>query len=68
MPHDLEIDEVRDALARDGAQLIEVLPSAEYEEEHLERAINIPLKTLDESSVAQLNRDAPVIVYCHDYQ
>jgi len=68
MPHDLEIDEVRDVLARDGAQLIEVLPSEEYEEEHLERAINIPLKTLDESSVAQLNRDAPVIVYCHDYQ
>lgn len=68
MPHDLEIDDVRDVVARDGAQLIEVLPSEEYEEEHLERAINIPLKTLDESSVAQLNRDAPVIVYCHDYQ
>lgn len=68
MPHDLEIDEVRDVLARDGAQLIEVLPSAEYEGEHIEGSINIPLKTLDESSVTQLNRDAPVIVYCHDYQ
>lgn len=68
MPHDLEIDDVRDVLARDGAQLIEVLPSQEYEEEHLPGAINIPLKTLDENSVAQLNRDAPVIVYCHDYQ
>lgn len=68
MPHDLEIDDVRDVLARDGAQLIEVLPSQEYEEEHLPGAINIPLKTLDENSVAQLNRDAPVIVYYHDYQ
>lgn len=68
MPHDLEIDDVRNVLARDGAQLIEVLPSQEYEEEHLPGAINIPLKTLDENSVAQLNRDAPIIVYCHDYQ
>jgi len=68
VPNDLEIDDVRDVLARDGAQLVEVLPAQEYEEEHLPGAISIPLKTLDESSVTKLNHDAPVIVYCHDYQ
>jgi rhodanese-related sulfurtransferase len=59
--------EVRGLLER-GAQLVEVLPRAEYEEEHLAGAINIPLKELSEETVRQLDRDAPVIVYCHDYQ
>lgn len=68
MPHDIGIEEVREVLGRDRAQLIEVLPAKEYEEEHLPGAISIPLKSLDEKSVAQLNRDAPVIVYCYDYQ
>jgi rhodanese-related sulfurtransferase len=51
-----------------GAQLVDVLPRGEYEEEHLPGAINIPLKELDRETAAQLERDAPVIVYCHDYQ
>lgn len=68
MPHELQIDDVREVLAREGAQLVDVLPTPEYEEEHLPGAISIPLKSLDENSVAQLNRDAPVITYCHDYQ
>jgi rhodanese-related sulfurtransferase len=60
-------DEVR-ALLGEGAQLVDVLPREEYEEEHLPRAINIPLKELNRETIARLNRDAPVIVYCHDYQ
>lgn len=67
MPKDVTRDEVRRLLER-GAQLVEVLPAAEYEEEHLPGAVNIPLKELDAERTAQLNRDAPVIVYCHDYQ
>jgi rhodanese-related sulfurtransferase len=51
-----------------GARLVEVLPKAEYEEEHLPGAINIFLKHLDSESAAQLNREQPIIVYCHDYQ
>jgi rhodanese-related sulfurtransferase len=31
----------------EGAQLVDVLPREEYEDEHLPRAINIPLKELD---------------------
>jgi len=52
----------------EGAQPVDVLPREEYEEEHLPGAINIPLKELDREMIARLNRDAPVIVYCHDYQ
>ena len=55
-------------LISQGAQLVEVLPKAEYEEEHLPGAINIFLKHLDHKSAAQLSREQPVIVYCHDYQ
>ena len=51
----------------EGAQLVDVLPREEYEEEHLPGAINIPLKELDREMIARLNRDASVIVYCHDY-
>lgn len=37
-------------------------------EEHLPGAINIPLKELDRETTGRLRRDAPVIIYCHDYQ
>jgi rhodanese-related sulfurtransferase len=61
-------DEVRRLVQEARAQLVDVLPREEYEEEHLPGAINIPLKELNGETIAQLNRDAPVIVYCHDYQ
>jgi rhodanese-related sulfurtransferase/CBS domain-containing protein len=54
-------------LLDEGAQLVEVLPAEEYDEEHLPGAINIPLKQLDAESVAQLDQSRPVIVYCWDY-
>jgi rhodanese-related sulfurtransferase len=53
-------------LLEDGAQLVEVLPREEYEEIHLPGAINIPLKTLDADTTAQLDRARPVVVYCWD--
>ena len=55
-------------LLSDGAQLIEVLPEAEYEDEHLPGAINIPLKEPNAETTRQLRRGQPVVVYCHDYQ
>ena len=54
-------------LLREGAQLVEVLPQAEYEDEHLPGAINIPLKELNADTARQLERGQPVVVYCHDY-
>ncbi len=67
MPKTIARDEVR-RLVEDGAQLVDVLPREEYEEEHLAGAINIPLKELDAETTAALRKDAPVIVYCHDLQ
>jgi rhodanese-related sulfurtransferase len=67
MPGFIHRDEVLRLLEEEGAQLVEVLPREEYEEEHLSGAINIPLKELDRETTAGLRRDAPVIVYCHDY-
>jgi len=67
MPREIHRVQVQELLAR-GAQLVEVLPSSEYEEEHLPGAINIPLKELDAQTAGELRPDAPVIVYCYDYQ
>jgi rhodanese-related sulfurtransferase len=53
-------------LTAKGAQLVEVLPEAEYEEAHLPDAINIPLKRLDASTIAVLDRERPIVVYCWD--
>ena len=53
-------------LVEGGAQLLEVLPRREFEEQHLPGAISIPLKELDADAVAGLNRDTAVIVYCWD--
>jgi rhodanese-related sulfurtransferase len=65
MPEPVRFDRVRQ-LVREGAQLVEVLPRQEYEEQHLPGAISIPLKELDADAVAGLNRDTPVIAYCWD--
>lgn len=67
MPAPIERDQVQRLLEL-GAQLVEVLPQAEYEDEQLPGAINIPLKTLDRETARQLDRDRPVIAYCYDYQ
>lgn len=53
---------------REGAQVVEVLPRADYEEEHLPGAINIPLKELNRETARVLKHGQPVVVYCHDYQ
>jgi rhodanese-related sulfurtransferase len=68
MPTPIDRDEVQRLLAEKSGQLVEVLPHDEYEDEHLRHAINIPLKTLDAGTTRRLDRERPVIVYCHDYQ
>ena len=54
-------------LREQGAVLVEVLPEEEYEGEHLTGAVNIPLKKLDRTATARFKKDAPIVVYCHDY-
>jgi rhodanese-related sulfurtransferase len=66
MPKEVGLEEMR-RLVGEGAQVIEVLPAGEYDEEHLPGAINIPLKTLSEATAAKLDKNRPVVVYCWDY-
>ena len=47
MPNAIFRDGVRRLVQEEGAQLVDVLPREEYEDEHLPRAINIPLKEPD---------------------
>lgn len=54
-------------LLRDGAQLVDVLAADEFAQDHLPGAINIPLKELDATSTARLDRSRPVLVYCNDF-
>jgi rhodanese-related sulfurtransferase len=65
MPTPVDYPRLRELLAG-GAQLVEVLPEAEYREEHLPDAINIPLKSLARLSTAQLDKSRAVVVYCWD--
>ena len=65
MPTSVWLDKLQELIS-DGAQVVEVLPEAEHAEAHLPGAINIPLKQLDASTTAILDRDRPVVVYCWD--
>jgi rhodanese-related sulfurtransferase len=65
MPRGIGLEQLG-RLIDDGAQLVEVLPAAEYDEEHLPGAVNLPLKELDATSAERLDRSRAVIVYCYD--
>jgi len=67
MPTQIDRDRVQQLLQQ-SAQLVEVLPEDEFEDEHLPGAINIPLKAIDADSVRRLDSGLPVIAYCYDYQ
>jgi rhodanese-related sulfurtransferase len=68
VPTAIDRDDVQRLLREEHAQLVEVLPNDEYDDEHLPDAINIPLKTLDREATRQLDRTRPLIVYCYDTQ
>ncbi|MFB4277310.1 MULTISPECIES: rhodanese-like domain-containing protein [unclassified Nonomuraea] len=66
MTHIIDREAVQDLLATRDAQLVEVLPEREYAWAHLPQAVNLPLRGLDRSA-GTLDRERPVIVYCHDW-
>ena len=59
-------DEVLRLIRDEAAQLVEVLPPPEFEEEHIEGAISLPLKSLDREAKERLDLDRPVVVYGWD--
>jgi len=65
MPKEVRREEVR-RLIENGVQLVEVLPSPEYEEDHLPGAIHLPLRQLEKQALQVLDPSRPVLVYCWD--
>ncbi len=65
MSKHVDVDRAQRLLQR-RAQLVDVLPSSVFAGEHLPGAVNVPLETLDEASVEQLDRGRAVLVYCFD--
>ena len=66
MPTAVTREEVLRLIEEHGAQLVEVLPEAEFEEEHLDGALHLSLKQLGRNTVDALDPLRPVIVYCWD--
>ena len=67
MPTIVDRQEVQRLRDEQDAQLVDVLPVDEYDDEHIAGAINLPLKQLNANTAARLDRGLPVIMYCHDY-
>jgi rhodanese-related sulfurtransferase len=67
-PDTITTDALRELLDQGAPQLVEVLPAADFEREHLPGAISLPLDELDDRSVERLDRDRPVVTYCYDHQ
>ncbi len=65
MPTVIQRADVERMLA-EGAQLLDALAAEEYAEEHIVGAINVPLAVLGRETTADLDRDRPIVVYCHD--
>lgn len=67
MPTVVDRQALRRLLDQEHAQLVEVLPREEYDEEHLPGAVHLPLKQLDaRAATAALDGTRPVVVYCWD--
>jgi len=64
MPQTVDRDELR-RLVDGGAQLVEILPREEYEEQHLPGAVNLPLRRIEEARDI-LDPGRAVVVYCWD--
>jgi rhodanese-related sulfurtransferase len=65
MPTHIGRDDVQ-RLVAEGAQLVEVLPKKEFDEQRLPGAIHLPLRKIDAGGRASLDPERPVILYCWD--
>jgi rhodanese-related sulfurtransferase len=66
MPNRIRRENLQKLVAEHRAQLLEVLPAQEFEQEHLVGARNLPLKDLTADTAAGLDGSRPIIVYCWD--
>jgi len=68
MPIEIRRKDLKTLVAQGRAQLVEVLPPAEFKREHLPQAINLPLQEMSATTAKILRKDVAVIVYCADFQ
>ncbi|HEX8099310.1 MAG TPA: rhodanese-like domain-containing protein [Actinomycetota bacterium] len=64
MPKFVDREEVQRLISQ-GAQVVDVLPAEEFEEDHLPGAVNLPLRKI-ENARNLLDPNRPVVVYCWD--
>jgi rhodanese-related sulfurtransferase len=65
MPTDIGRQDVQ-RLVAEGAQLVEVLPRGQFDQQHLPGAIHLPLRKIDAGARAILDPGRPVVLYCWD--
>jgi len=65
MPTEIDRHEVQRMVAA-GAQLVDVMPKAEWEESHITGAVHVPLKKLNQLAPDRLDPRRATIVYCYD--
>jgi rhodanese-related sulfurtransferase len=68
MPTTVTREDVEDLVEGEGAQLVEVLPTDDYEWAHLPGARHIPLREITDRGPRELDAARPVIAYCNDFQ
>lgn len=66
MVNSIDRTELLRIIETEGAQVIDVLPNREYNQAHIPGAINLTLRRLTAETVSGLQRDKPVVAYCHD--
>jgi len=65
----IDRDELEEKLASDNdIVLIEVLDEEQYEESHIEGAINIPLSQIGREIKGKIDTDREIVVYCADFE
>ena len=67
MASTITTEELRKLTADGDVQLVEVLPEASFEKEHLPDAVNIPLAELPKRA-GELDKSRAVVTYCFDFQ
>jgi rhodanese-related sulfurtransferase len=65
MPTRIGRDDVQRLMA-EGAQLVEVLPKEEFDEQHLPGAIHLPLRKIVAGVRSSLDPERAVVLYCWD--
>jgi rhodanese-related sulfurtransferase len=63
---EIEHQELSTIRASGVAQIVDVLPSHEYNAAHIRGAIHVPLGRIMRDAPDHLDRTRPLVVYCRD--